>query len=160
MIIYCTRVGVSFHGHAMDVAYFQMDVNQESRVVQSVRESGDGDVSNAITTSVIYVLKSHFLSPRLQVFKYIYCSQLFLELHKHSLFVSPKLGWICQGTELFLKGCESGITDKKESLFHRHWRCEKCDFDLCDICVEKVPTPTKNHGKLISICWINISIIL
>lgn len=46
--------------------------------------------------------------------------------------------WMCNGIEMFPKGCYGGITDFHQTRGVAGWRCpdEDCDFDICVSCVQ------------------------
>ena len=56
--------------------------------------------------------------------------------HQHPLLFLDKSkdnGWICDGRK-FNQKCFSGITDYNQTKGIPRFRCEKCDFDLCENC--------------------------
>ena len=59
-------------------------------------------------------------------------------IHLHSLTFLDKTrdnGWACDGRKLKEK-CFSGITNFNQSKGIPRFRCEKCDFDLCENCMD------------------------
>lgn len=55
--------------------------------------------------------------------------------HEHFLYPCFRdNGWSCNGI-YFPGGCKSGITDYYQSFGMKRYRCNKCDFDLCDKCL-------------------------
>ena len=62
----------------------------------------------------------------------------YTKVHKHPLVFLDKTldnGWICNGGKL-KKKCFSGITDFKQTFGIPRFRCQKCDFDLCEKCMD------------------------
>jgi len=49
----------------------------------------------------------------------------------------PERKWVCDGVNLFPRGCRSGIT-KMDHHPGKRYRCEPCDYDLCELCYEAV----------------------
>ena len=61
-----------------------------------------------------------------------------VDVHKHPLQFLDKTkdnGWKCDGGKFELK-CFSGITDFHQTKSIPRFRCEKCDFDLCENCMD------------------------
>ena len=61
-----------------------------------------------------------------------------INIHRHPLTFLGKTrddGWACDGIKLKQK-CYSDITDFEQSKGIPRFRCEKCDFDLCENCME------------------------
>ena len=59
------------------------------------------------------------------------------QVHQHPLIFIDKTsdnGWACNGKDLSNR-CFSGITGFYQSQGIPRFRCEKCDFDLCENCV-------------------------
>ena len=81
-----------------------------------------------------YVIKNDESKDRsLYMFKKSYYSQA----HTHPLIFLDKSddkGWACNGKDL-INGCFSGITGFNQSEGIPRFRCEKCDFDLCENCM-------------------------
>ena len=81
-----------------------------------------------------FVIKNDNSSNRnLYLFKKAYYSQA----HEHPLIFldkSEENGWACDGKNLINK-CFSGITDFNQSKGIPRFRCQKCDFDLCENCM-------------------------
>ena len=81
-----------------------------------------------------YVIKNDESNDRsLYMFKKSYYSQA----HTHPLIFLDKSednGWACNGKDL-INGCFSGITGFNQSEGIPRFRCEKCDFDLCENCM-------------------------
>lgn len=56
-------------------------------------------------------------------------------MHKHNLEKYDNEGWRCNGKD-FPWGCQSGFTTTvPKGKGHKRWRCNQCDFDLCEKCV-------------------------
>lgn len=54
-------------------------------------------------------------------------------IHPHALVqVNCDNGWACDARKL-PSGCKRGITDFNQSKSVERWRCQLCDFDLCDL---------------------------
>jgi len=65
--------------------------------------------------------------------------------HEHYLqMVDEDNGWICNGKEI-LRGCKSGITDYFQTYGFNRFRCEECDFDLCEKCNAKGGVHDASH---------------
>ena len=81
-----------------------------------------------------YIIKNDNSNNRsLYLFKKKYYSQA----HEHPLVFLDKSednGWACNGKNLINK-CFSGITDFNQTQNIPRFRCEKCDFDLCENCM-------------------------
>ena len=81
-----------------------------------------------------YIIKNDESNDRsLYMFKKSYYSQA----HTHPLIFLDKSednGWACNGKDL-INGCFSGITGFNQSKGIPRFRCEKCDFDLCENCM-------------------------
>ena len=81
-----------------------------------------------------FVIKNDNSSNRnLYLFKKAYYSQA----HEHPLIFldkSEENGWACDGKNLINK-CFSGITDFYQSKGIPRFRCQECDFDLCENCM-------------------------
>eukprot|EP01126_Amoeba_proteus_P062028 TRINITY_DN8381_c0_g1_i14.p1 TRINITY_DN8381_c0_g1~~TRINITY_DN8381_c0_g1_i14.p1 ORF type:complete len:761 (-),score=90.56 TRINITY_DN8381_c0_g1_i14:158-2440(-) len=54
-------------------------------------------------------------------------------------------GWACDGRKL-LGGCKRGITGWHQTAGVPRYRCDTCDFDLCDKCIESVHHPCHPHS--------------
>lgn len=68
---------------------------------------------------------------------YLLNKKYYTSAHKHPLTFLDKSrdnGWRCNGRDLNEK-CFSGITDFNQSKNVARFRCEKCDFDLCENCM-------------------------
>eukprot|EP01004_Peranema_trichophorum_P009092 NODE_7836_length_736_cov_144.752039_g7222_i0.p1 GENE.NODE_7836_length_736_cov_144.752039_g7222_i0~~NODE_7836_length_736_cov_144.752039_g7222_i0.p1 ORF type:complete len:185 (-),score=26.71 NODE_7836_length_736_cov_144.752039_g7222_i0:112-666(-) len=56
--------------------------------------------------------------------------------HPHPLHpIQSTAPWNCDGRKL-PGGCKRGITDFNQTLAIQRFRCESCDFDLCDLCFQ------------------------
>ncbi len=61
----------------------------------------------------------------------------FVSCHHHPLTTINKDNrWACDGRK-FTGGCVSGITDFDQTTGMKRFKCEKCDFDLCEKCLAK-----------------------
>lgn len=59
----------------------------------------------------------------------------------HKLFAlgtSRDNGWACDG-RFFAGGCKSGITGMRQSKGLNRYRCDSCDYDLCEKCLPSAP---------------------
>ena len=68
---------------------------------------------------------------------YIFKRYYYVDVHNHPLNFLDKSkdnGWVCNGIKLEKK-CFSGITDLNQTKNIPRFRCNKCDFDLCENCV-------------------------
>ena len=68
---------------------------------------------------------------------YLFKRQYFSQVHIHPLLFLDKSkdnGWGCDGRKLINK-CFSGITGFHQTYNIARFRCEKCDFDLCENCM-------------------------
>ena len=68
---------------------------------------------------------------------YLFEKKYKTEVHKHPLVFLDKSrdnGWGCDGRNL-INGCFSGITGFHQSQGLPRFRCEECDFDLCENCM-------------------------
>mmetsp|Transcript_20713 Transcript_20713/g.51814 ORF Transcript_20713/g.51814 Transcript_20713/m.51814 type:complete len:397 (+) Transcript_20713:1185-2375(+) len=80
-------------------------------------------------------------------------------------------GWSCDG-RAFRGGCKSGITGRNQSYGVNRWRCEICDYDLCEQCywlccegIEELeperPKPqVKNNPPIVVVCQCFIIVVL
>ena len=67
---------------------------------------------------------------------YLFQKMYFSQAHKHPLVFLDKSrdnGWGCDGRK-FKSKCMSGITGFNQSKNISRFRCQKCDFDLCENC--------------------------
>jgi len=55
-------------------------------------------------------------------------------VHAHRLYPESRSGWICDGIHQS-SGCRSGTTRESGANGLARYRCEICDFDLCDKCL-------------------------
>jgi len=56
--------------------------------------------------------------------------------HQHNLFYNDNdNGWRCDGRNAFSDGCKSGITSFHQTDGIKRFRCDPCDFDLCEKCL-------------------------
>ena len=57
-------------------------------------------------------------------------------LHNHPLEMKGKrnTGWNCDAKNTMM-GCRSGITDFGQTLNINDFRCDQCNFDLCENCM-------------------------
>ena len=70
-------------------------------------------------------------------FLYLLGKSYYSQVHKHPLVFLDKTqdnGWACNAKDLINK-CFSGITFFNQSNGIPRFRCEKCDFDLCENCM-------------------------
>ena len=68
---------------------------------------------------------------------YLFEKAYYSQAHEHPLIFldkSEENGWACDGKNLINK-CFSGITDFNQSKGIPRFRCQKCDFDLCENCM-------------------------
>ena len=68
---------------------------------------------------------------------YLFKKKYITDVHKHPLVFLDKsrdTDWACDGRNL-INGCFSGITDFHQSAGLPRFRCEECDFDLCENCM-------------------------
>ena len=68
---------------------------------------------------------------------YLFKKQYLSQAHEHPLIFLDKSkedGWACNG-KFFTNKCLSGITDFNQTKNIPRFRCEKCDFDLCENCM-------------------------
>jgi hypothetical protein len=68
---------------------------------------------------------------------YLFRKKYYSQAHEHPLVFLDKSednGWACDGKNLINK-CFSGITDFHQTQNIPRFRCEKCDFDLCENCM-------------------------
>ena len=59
------------------------------------------------------------------------------QIHEHPLIFLDKTedtGWICKGNDL-VNGCYSGISSPNKSSGIPRFRCQKCNFNLCENCM-------------------------
>ena len=69
---------------------------------------------------------------------YLLDKKYFSQIHEHPLtFVdkSQDNGWMCYGNNMTNK-CFSGIEDINQSKGIPRFKCEKCDFNLCENCMD------------------------
>ena len=69
---------------------------------------------------------------------YLYGKEYYTIVHEHPLVFYDKFednGWACDGKNLINK-CYSGITHFYHMGNIPRFRCQKCDFDLCENCME------------------------
>jgi len=69
---------------------------------------------------------------------YILNKLYYTQVHKHPLVFLDKTkdeGWSCDGKDLEKK-CFSGITGFNQTFGMPRFRCEKCNFDLCENCMD------------------------
>jgi hypothetical protein len=69
--------------------------------------------------------------------------------HPHPLSqINQDNGWACDGRE-FPGGCKRGITNFNQTKGVPRYRCDECDFDLCDQCLTSSSTSTRTftHPK-------------
>ena len=57
------------------------------------------------------------------------------------LGTSRDAGWSCSGMTLFPGGCKKGCTGFYQTKGWKRWRCELCDFDLCEDCLKEDRPP-------------------
>ena len=64
-------------------------------------------------------------------------------LHQHSLLMKGKTntGWNCDGKNS-PKGCRSGITNFGQTANLNDFRCDQCNFDLCENCMVSTLKPS------------------
>jgi len=55
-------------------------------------------------------------------------------VHSHPLYCETRTGWICDGTRMS-SGCRRGTTKESGANGYPRYRCDMCDFDLCDQCL-------------------------
>lgn len=62
-----------------------------------------------------------------------------VHVHHHQMRICDRQsdGWACDARWL-PGGCRSGCTGFRQLRGHRRWRCERCDYDLCDGCVAEL----------------------
>ena len=68
---------------------------------------------------------------------YLFGKKYKTQVHEHPLVFLDKSrdnGWACNG-KLLINKCLSGITDFNQSKDIPRFKCEKCDFDLCENCM-------------------------
>ena len=68
---------------------------------------------------------------------YLLDKKYFAQIHEHPLTFLDKSednGWICYGKNLTNK-CFSGINDTNQSKCIPRFKCEQCDFNLCENCM-------------------------
>ena len=68
---------------------------------------------------------------------YLFGKNYYSQAHIHPLVFFDKNyddGWACNGKDL-INGCFSGITGFNQSAGLPRFRCEKCNFDLCENCM-------------------------
>ena len=68
---------------------------------------------------------------------YLFRNKYISEVHEHPLFfldITMDNGWGCDGRKL-PGGCLSGITGFNQTIGIKRFRCEQCDFDLCENCM-------------------------
>lgn len=68
---------------------------------------------------------------------YLYKKNYYCQIHNHPLIflgISQNNDWCCDGKNL-IKKCFSGITGFDQTYGIPRFRCEKCDFDLCENCM-------------------------
>ena len=68
---------------------------------------------------------------------YLFQKKYLSEVHEHPLIFLDKIaenGWACNG-KFFPTKCLSGITDFYQTKNIPRFRCEQCDFDLCENCM-------------------------
>jgi hypothetical protein len=64
-----------------------------------------------------------------------YCTKAYSSrAHPHYLYPNLRSGWICDGTKL-RGGCRRGTTKESGANGYPRYRCDACDFDLCDYCL-------------------------
>ena len=66
--------------------------------------------------------------------KFVLGEKTMTSVHPHIMIYMTSWSWICDGTDL-PKGCYS-LNHRFERNIPR-FRCQKCDFDLCDKCIVK-----------------------
>ena len=69
---------------------------------------------------------------------YLFKKSYYTTIHKHPLIFlerSENSGWACDGRK-FGKKCFSGITDFNQTKGIPRFRCNQCDFDLCENCMD------------------------
>ena len=64
-------------------------------------------------------------------------NELKVRVHEHALvFKAQDDGWECDGKNME-GGCRSGIKGFDETSGKDRYRCAKCDYDMCEKCVEE-----------------------
>jgi len=68
---------------------------------------------------------------------YLFKKNYYSQAHPHPMIFldkSEENGWACDGRN-FINKCFSGITDYNQTRGIPRFRCAKCDFDLCENCM-------------------------